>query len=803
MSRKDRSNGDEEGEPTNSDHERTLLGRRDWLKLSGAAVGIPLAGAGNTAAQPSAGASAMQRKDEYLNLASEVPQQAMDLWNRQPDDYQAAFPTEDVTSYAGRSGDLADAIETASENGAIANLGSNNEYELESMATAPGSHFGVIGDNCTIYFNRNDTPWMLQPNCDVGVVKGVTFDISEHSDSSSAVLGGNFNEEFWAEDVELVGERNKGEDAGRIYTWRPHMTNENAEGLVENLRMADGDYYSGSGTPPDGTRAIAVSADPGHVGYLAYKDCHMENWTSSGYYMSCNPHDGPGGGGSGEALLWNCTAINNHRGNMRIGLNDKIVGGYIDLSDMPDGLQGQGVVCEYATGDANNPTEIIGLRSGGNDYAREAVVCRNFYYNRGDTAHVRYKKLVLEASGKQPPASIRPGTNPPNNSDAELSDGVEAEFEDVYLYDDYPSDRYNGLLEIQNDADVFTEQFRALSEANPEVNVHSGGSFTYGGTTYGSGEYTAGQLGFDDPRTDYDGLPEFYFDYGDGGGGGSEWLDLGTDDDQSSVSNESGVLFWLKEDLGAIEARLSQHSAGHQTAYLRDTNTDIVTQTDISDLSPGETFVLSPDGGIEGASSYSVTVDANGEYWDRGENSSPNYDYENGTFQVTAGVYTSSHSTTQNVRYAVSEIAGREEGTGSNWLDLGSDNDQSNPDTESGVLFWLKEDIDGIEAQISQNTAEHQTAYLRDSGANIVAQTDISGLSSGETFVLSPAGGIEGSNTYSVTVDADGGHWLRGEDSDPNYEYENETFRVTDGVYTSGQSTTKNVRYAVSDIRDS
>ncbi|ELY94036.1 hypothetical protein C482_18979 [Natrialba chahannaoensis JCM 10990] len=709
----------------------------------------------------------------------------MDLWTSQPDDARNEWSSEDVTDYAGRSGDLANAVNATASN-AIADLGTGNTYEVSSSIDTD-SIVGLAGEDCTIVVNMEGIVLpMGGSGNDVVALQGVTFDLSETVDASILTTYGAVQDHLFVKDVTIEGKRGRQvNDGGQSHTFLVQVGPQ-GEAFVENFTATDG---STEVSGQDRGYAIGAGADPRHEGYAVWKDCDVRQFMGNGYYMQNAP---------GTSVLWNCKAVNNALTNMRLGADDIVIGGRAEVnSDYPYTEQ----VGTLLGGNGDQWGDVVGLTlvAEGDMWGSAGIRTWTGGSPGGEGGSIRNSTFHIR-SGSAPAFRIHSDRNP------------NLELEDVMILDESGSSNTFDIADWVEDRS--NAPGTVTLNGGVQIDANTGTTFQIGdngtltvpdGTDYTDTDLDAADIGVDATLTESD-FPNYYFDYGDGdnGGGGdpAEWLDLGTDDEYSDVDNESGVLFWLKEDIGSIEARLSQNTDGQQTAYLRDSDADVVTQTDISNLSAGDTFVLAPSEGIDGSNTYSVTVDADGDHWDRGEDSSPNYEYEDDSVEVTYGVFTSGQSTTENVRYAVSEIAARDEVVDPDWLELGLDDDQSNPNNESGVLFWLQEDIDGIEARISQNTEGHRTAYLRDSGANVVTQTDISNLNAGDTFVLSPAGGIEGSNTYSVTVDADGDHWLRGEDSSPNFDYEDDIFQVTYGVYTSGQSTTENVRYAVNEIRD-
>ncbi|AHG02366.1 hypothetical protein HALLA_20905 (plasmid) [Halostagnicola larsenii XH-48] len=277
-------------------------------------------------------------------------------------------------------------------------------------------------------------------------------------------------------------------------------------------------------------------------------------------------------------------------------------------------------------------------------------------------------------------------------------------------------------------------------------------------------------------------------------------IDLGTDNDTDTATNESGIHFEAEQELDGIQLAISQNSGGFTTCRLRDaTSTDVVVEKDVSDLQAGDTFEIGPAGGLE-ADTYLVTLDADGDEWTRGRFTDPSYPYSNDDLTVTEGVYTSGGTPTDNVRYSFTAIAatdGPETGDG---LDLGTDNNADTATNESGFHFEAEQELDGIQLTISRNSGGFTTCRLRDAtSTDVVVEKDVSDLRAGDTFDILPDEGLD-ADTYLVTLDANGSEWTRGRFADPSYPYSNDDLSVTEGIYTSGGTPTDNVRYSFTAI---
>jgi len=89
------------------------------------------------------------------------------------------------------------------------------------------------------------------------------------------------------------------------------------------------------------------------------------------------------------------------------------------------------------------------------------------------------------------------------------------------------------------------------------------------------------------------------------------------------------------------------------------------------------------------------------------------------------------------------------------------DNDLTNRSGDAGVVVNPNVDLNGLKAEISASTTNATTAYIRDSSDNILAQTDISSLTSGDTFRVDGVNMTSGSD-FLLTLDAGGASFTIG-----------------------------------------
>jgi len=127
------------------------------------------------------------------------------------------------------------------------------------------------------------------------------------------------------------------------------------------------------------------------------------------------------------------------------------------------------------------------------------------------------------------------------------------------------------------------------------------------------------------------------------------------DSEGYTSSDPSGVLINVKEDIGAVEARLgSDYSGEASDAMLKDhSDGSTLDSTDISSLGPGDTFQLS--GEMESGEDYRVVIDDAGNNYSMGRNPDPNWPYESDLLDITDGIL---GGTALNYRYAIDQVTG-------------------------------------------------------------------------------------------------------------------------------------------------
>lgn len=440
----------------------------------------------------------MSYSDDYLDLSEFIPQEAIDIRDSKPD-IRATYPTVSAADegYDNRSGDLANLIESAASNGQIVDLGSGT-YEMESGVSRSSGTVGVIGngsDVCTVYYNGVDVSYLFNVRGpDTFVLEGVTFDITEPApnglDTDVGLTSAEVTNEIWCEDIELRGQRHYRQDYdgdgqveappnSRRMTFLIEMTTYDGTSYLHNCRFPDGgtdeawrDYVNTVG------HAIGPNADPSHIGTNVWHECHAEGFMDNGFYVNNSP---------GPNILWGCTARNCGAGNFRLGDEDYVVGGSSEITSLPNERLGQ---CLGLTGGANIQVYGLELYADSADHVGDSMLqIRDS--DAGDTVDAYLEKVVGHHV---------------NGNAAVRSSGHNTQFVDCYFLDEDPSGS-STIRGLYGDTSASGENLHVHNANGSELYMqNSTDTFTYGGTTYSGGTWTADEVGFDDPRP----LPDFY-----------------------------------------------------------------------------------------------------------------------------------------------------------------------------------------------------------------------------------------------------------------------------------------------------
>ncbi|GAB7019923.1 hypothetical protein [Halostagnicola bangensis] len=485
------------------------------MKASGVGLGASLLGinSGITAATTSARTTRVQ-SDDYYDLTADVPDDAWDLWQAKPD-VREEFETVDASNYDGRNGNLSNRIEEAADQNAIVDLGSGI-YEMESTVSVHSGTVGIVGDGARIYYVGADdgVEWLFETTPDYLVMEGVTFDISEDPGNGLStdvgILSSNgIGSRAWLEDVRLDGSRHRQQIIdGELETvggWGTFLVQaaDGATAFIHRCEFPDGGT-SMMGEHPDADthdHAYGPNADPAHDGLNVWKECVAEGFHSNAFYVHSNDE-------AGRNVLWDCTARNNGRGNMRISHNDQIIGGVTEVTDRPDGEETQNGTPFVVN--AGDNMSVIGLEiiADGPDWGNEVIQIRT------EADEIAFEKTVVH---------IRGGSNRPIRTGTPDAD-VDVTFEDCCILDEgsnnntfWISSRY------ENDSDVyFEDDVRVASDNGNEFNIGSVGTLHHDGDTYSDTTVSAADLGLESPVDDDGNLPAFSFEYEDDENGDDE-----------------------------------------------------------------------------------------------------------------------------------------------------------------------------------------------------------------------------------------------------------------------------------------
>lgn len=440
----------------------------------------------------------MSYSADYLDISEYIPQEALDIQAEKPD-IRTAFSTISAADegYGNRSGDLANLIEQAAANNQIVDLGSGT-YEMESGVNVSSGTVGVVGDSsstCTVYYNGTDVGYLFDvrgPSTYVN--EGVTYDITEPApnglDTDVGLTSAEVTNRVWCEDIELRGQRHYLQDydgdgrvespsASRRFTFLIEMTTYSGRSYLHNCRFPDGGtdeaWRSYVGTVG---HAIGPNADPSHIGINTWHQCHAEGFMDNGFYVNHSP---------GRNILWDCTARNNAAGNFRLGDEDYVVGGYAEITNLPNERLGQ---CLGLTGGAN--ITVIGLECYANSSSVGDSMIQIRNSDAGDTVDAHLEKVVGHFV---------------NGNAAIRQSGYNTHFEDCYIYDENTSGT-STLRGLYGGSSATGANLHIRNENGSELYMqNSTDTFTYGGTTYSGGSWSASTVGFDDPLP----LPDFGF----------------------------------------------------------------------------------------------------------------------------------------------------------------------------------------------------------------------------------------------------------------------------------------------------
>lgn len=422
---------------------------------------------------------------DTINLAGDLPNEAIDVAESKPDVRQAFSTTTD-----GASGDITSALDSADSNDQLLELGTGT-FTLSGVVDLGGSLAGIVGagsDSTVIQVSGVHDYLFGSPTPSIAVIEGVTFELS---DGECAFGQFKVSDQGWFEDVVVRGQRDKiGNGTGR-FSWKIEAVNSDATNFIHRFHQPDGDrHYPGEDTVG---HAIPFSADPDHVGLNVWKECHVEGFTDNGYYTGNSPS---------RNVFWNSTAKDNRGGNFRVDTTDIIVGGAAELTaDAPGQATGQGIAVDYPS-----DVQVIGCQFLGEAYG-------DLIQTRQEGENVTFDRCVVHGT----------------DSDGDLArfDGSAA---NVSIQSGWWLDDGGGGIDIESATVSADSNWRYRGAINGTITV-AGESYT---DTTGTG------IGLEDPEP----FPSFHFDgvesgagtdYPTSGGGGT--------DDGGTTGGTSGPQF--------------------------------------------------------------------------------------------------------------------------------------------------------------------------------------------------------------------------------------------------------------------
>lgn len=222
------------------------------------------------------------------------------------------------------------------------------EGNLDSRIVLPEGTFrmdsgvGVIGDyanrleivgspHATIRVTSNDPLYLFDIGSESSPLtefrlENLTFDISgtdaETGDRIDAAIA-----RMWVSDrcvcrnIRVKGRRDRAYLHNELgyskrpdrRTFLPYITDESGLGIMERIVMPDGEYWAGNYGSDD--HSIPLATDPGHVGTLIWRGCHVEEFWDNGIYVRNS---------LGRNLIQGGLYKNCGRSCIRVGKNDRV-----------------------------------------------------------------------------------------------------------------------------------------------------------------------------------------------------------------------------------------------------------------------------------------------------------------------------------------------------------------------------------------------------------------------------------------------------------------------------------------------
>lgn len=138
----------------------------------------------------------------------------------------------------------------------------------------------------------------------------------------------------------------------------------------------------------------------------------------------------------------------------------------------------------------------------------------------------------------------------------------------------------------------------------------------------------------------------------------------------------------------------------------------------------------------------------------------------------------------------VSSVANRGPAIPNSVVSRPADNNTVSDTNTGGLEFSTSQEWSDFQAEISGNCSGMTRAYIDESDGTRVADTDVSGLSSGDVVTFSGVS-LTANLTYLIYMDAEGGTWTQGFNGSPSFPYTSSdgNLEITSGYYADSTVT--------------
>lgn len=207
-------------------------------------------------------------------------------------------------------------------------------YRLDSFRPGPLSNFTLEGKNATVVPPKGSTDVIVGLMGQDITLRGITFDYTAKKTAPQVIV--RCSDGLTVEDCEFVGVADVIGGNGRSgheYHLMPSVTHPGGEGIVRNVRLADGT------NSPSNRGGIWVSGDS--AGRLRFENVHLERWANNSLYV---------GESEGTLEVIDSTFVNNDVAGPRIGAkratikNTTVISdGWVPVQAFTDSRQSRGL----------------------------------------------------------------------------------------------------------------------------------------------------------------------------------------------------------------------------------------------------------------------------------------------------------------------------------------------------------------------------------------------------------------------------------------------------------------------------